>query len=369
MYICIINFNASVMFMNKFRIIVLGAICLVSINTLAQNINQNQQNITIDLSNLPIIEKPVYIEKYRIVYKDRPQPKRVARRLPEPALLLGYLWVFPYDLGDFKTPPVDVIRNLNYQIPYDRNNWRIPTPGELSVMEAHADEIGLGDDIYLATDHRNGVLRLVSTGPTYTQIKAYEQQVEAAILNEKNIEYQQTHDIGVNINGDVWATRNLEGVMPEGYRTVYFVNYEKIIFSEKPESAGSWFSSIDDYDWINNTNGLPKGWCLPSINDFVKLFSQGGVYDLTNSCWRLGSLILPAVGWFKENQHPNGIVYRSQRGGRNKGYYLCSDGFFWFDLEASNYGYGRYEDIDEYGYDTEYTVRLIKIKNYNKYFD
>ena len=128
---------------------------LVSSNIVAQNINQNQQNININFSNLPVIEKPVYITKYRTVYIDKPQPKRIARKLPQPVQLLGYLWIFPYDIGNFKTPPVDVINNINKQILYGRNNWRIPTPSELSVMEANADKIGLGDDMYLATDHRN----------------------------------------------------------------------------------------------------------------------------------------------------------------------------------------------------------------------
>ena len=38
-------------------------------------IQQNQQNVNI---NLPIIEKPVYVERYRTVYINKP---RVARRL------------------------------------------------------------------------------------------------------------------------------------------------------------------------------------------------------------------------------------------------------------------------------------------------
>lgn len=120
------------------------------------SVNQQQQNINI---NVPVIEKPVYIERYRTVYVEKP---RVARKLDEPVLLLGYLWVYPEDLGNFKQVPVSVINSVNAQKPYGRDNWRIPTPDELAVLEANADKIGLGDDIYLATDHRNGVLRLVA---------------------------------------------------------------------------------------------------------------------------------------------------------------------------------------------------------------
>lgn len=45
-------------------------------------IQQNQQNVNI---NLPVIEKPVYVERYRTVYINKP---RVARRLEEPVQLL-----------------------------------------------------------------------------------------------------------------------------------------------------------------------------------------------------------------------------------------------------------------------------------------
>ena len=110
----------------------------------------------------PIIEKPVYIERYRPIYVEKP---RVARKLEKPVLLHGYLWVYPEDLGYFNGIPVSVIDNINAQGSYGRNNWRIPSPDELAILEANAEIIGLGDEIYLATDHRNGVLRLVSTVP------------------------------------------------------------------------------------------------------------------------------------------------------------------------------------------------------------
>lgn len=145
-------------------------------NLLAQNINQNQQNININLSSLPVIEKPVYVTKYRTVYVEKEQPKRIAKKLSQPVRLLGYLWVFPYDIGDFKRQKdaKEIVDNINRQGLYGRNNWRIPTPGELSAIEQNADIIGLGDGIYLATDHANGILRLVSTG-----LSIAEQYIEA----------------------------------------------------------------------------------------------------------------------------------------------------------------------------------------------
>lgn len=125
----------------------------------AQNVtaNQNQQVINV---NVPVIEKKVYVDRYRTVYVEKP---RVARKLDAPVKLLGYLWVYPEDIGNFNNVPVDVLFNINNTKPYGRSDWRMPTPDELSILENNADAIGLGDGIYLATDHRNGILRLVAT--------------------------------------------------------------------------------------------------------------------------------------------------------------------------------------------------------------
>ena len=154
----------KIAYMKKQIIIVLFLTSIFSFSVKAQSysVNSNQQQINI---NVPVIEKPVYIEKYRTVYVNKP---RVARKLEKPVLLLGYLWVYPEDLGNFKQIPIGVINSVNAQNPYGRNNWRLPTPDELAVMEANGEIIGLGNDIYLATDHCNGVLRLVSTEGEYT---------------------------------------------------------------------------------------------------------------------------------------------------------------------------------------------------------
>lgn len=140
------------------RFFIMVFVLTLAINVYSQSYTINQQSQQVNI-NVPVIEKPVYIEKYRTVFVEKP---RKARKLEKPILLLGYLWVYPEDLGNFKQVPVGVINSINAQKPYGHNNWRIPSPDELVVMEANAEKIGLGDDIYLATDHRNGVLRLVA---------------------------------------------------------------------------------------------------------------------------------------------------------------------------------------------------------------
>lgn len=199
------------------------------------SINQQQQNINI---NVPVIEKPVYIERYRTVYVDKP---RVARKLDKPVLLLGYLWVYPEDLGNFKQVPVSVINSVNAQKPYGRDNWRIPTPDELAVLEANADKIGLGDDIYLATDHRNGVLRLVSTGQT-------------------NADYFRN----AVSTGQIVAIGNL-------YFRSNPINREKII----PQKANDYIQLI------------PDGWRLPTedeLYNLMKNYNATYLFDMFSQC-------------------------------------------------------------------------------------
>jgi uncharacterized protein (TIGR02145 family) len=192
----------------------------------AQNISV-QQNVNI---NLPVIEKTVYVDKYRTVYVDRPQPKRVAKKLSAPLQLLGYLWVYPEDIGNFKQPPLHVIEMINKQGLHGHNNWRIPTPDELALLEANADKVGLGDDIYLATDHANGVLRLIAREET--------QEEKAERVD------------GVLVNGAIWAKTNV------GASSI----------SDKGREFNS-FSAAQ--------TACPNGWRLPTNSEFRNLLNSG----------------------------------------------------------------------------------------------
>lgn len=343
--------------------LLLAVLLIAPLAISAQTINQNQQNVNINFDKLPIIEKPVYITKYRTVYVDKPQPTRIAKKLEKPVLLLGYLWVYPYDLGEFIQNPTNIIENINAQAPFDRSTWRIPTPDELAVMEANADDVGLGDGIYMATSHKNGILRLVSTGPTHSEILA---QIEDEVKKSMEKMYKANNDGGVNVNGTIWATRNMNGSP--------FID---ITFASSPDAAGSWFvNPCDSHGKYSNGDKwtdrppLPSEWQIPSVKDFEELFKQGGIYDLENSCWRLGDIILPAAGYFMEiGAGPSFFLYDSIKGGRNCGVYLCSDGHFSFNLEKRTYqSYGPSETSRD-GWRTSWKLRLIKKKNYNKYFD
>jgi hypothetical protein len=219
----------------------------------AQSVSVNQQQVNI---NVPVIEKPVYIERYRTVYVDKP---RVARKLNEPVLLLGYLWVYPEDLGNFKRVPADIITSINDKKPYGHDNWRIPTPDELAVLEANAEQIGLGDDIYLATDHCNGVLRLVcKEGEDNSCVK-----VGNTYWLRRNMGATSDYEAGSMVTLDE-AIR----YCPAGYRLPTAQEYEELrvhglaCFGECPQKANPqlFFPFSEKYDVRENRGGAFDGW-------------------------------------------------------------------------------------------------------------
>lgn len=214
----------------------------------------NQQNVNI---NLPVIEKKVYIDRYRTVYVQKP---RVARKLAQPVQLMGYLWVYPEDLGNFKSAPTGIIANINSLALHGRDNWRIPTPDELAVLEANADKIGLGDDIYLATDHRNGVLRLVATG----------------ISETKKVE----EDDVIVIGGVKWAKKNVGASTPE--QKGYVMDYHDILQYTPP--VGWRLPTAYEYKILNNYR----------INNFDNGGNRGYMFEIPYNSYRNQKIIFPS---------------------------------------------------------------------------
>ena len=192
--------------------------------------------IVCSLYSQSTIDKPTYINKYRIrgTFLRKPLPKRTARKLSAPLCIHNYLWVYPMDLGYFTSHPNEIIKNINQQNKYDRDNWHIPSPDELMLMEENASTIGLGDDVYMCTAHLNGILRLVSTGPTRTQRETHINAKINTILNNGE---------GKQIDGIIWRTE------------VYKKEGEDMF---RPKEV----SSLK----------FPKGWRLPKYEEIVALF-------------------------------------------------------------------------------------------------
>ena len=268
---------------------------------LAQNVNANQQQQNINI-NLPVIEKKVYVDRYRTVYVAKP---RIAKKLEKPILLLGYLWVYPEDLGNFAQIPIGVVNAINAQKQYGRNNWRIPTSDELVVLEANADKIGLGDDIYLATDHRNGVLRLVSVDDSYNDC--------------------------IWIGNAYWAKNDLGS--SSMYTPGRLVTYEEAI------------------------KFCPEGWRLPTLDDFEKLRNSG----LASFGKSGGELHFPSVEFSGEDWYGTKGEYwlKSDQDGTH--------GFYFRHSKSKWHTGGVYPEHDDFDTDNPRTyhkrrVRYIKIR-------
>lgn len=198
------------------KLIIFFSFLFGAITTHSQTYTVNQQSQQVNI-NVPVIEKPVYIERYRTVYVNKP---RKARKLSEPVMLLGYLWVYPEDLGSFKQVPTSVIKSINAQRPYGCNSWRIPTPDELAVLEANAERIGLGDDIYLATDHCNGTLRLVAIDGEHEDCV----KVGNTYWHKKNLGAEQTTEVG-----SIVSYEEAVKFCPAGYRLPTRAEYEELL--------------------------------------------------------------------------------------------------------------------------------------------
>lgn len=161
-------------------------------NSSAQDYSVNNNNNIVDnniiITNQPVIERVHYIEKYRTIYIETPQPTRIARKLAAPECILG-ICVYVEDIAEFSSheDALEILQRLNAQGACGRNDWRIPTSAELALMEQNADQLGLGDGIYLALSHRNGILRPVSTGPTISE----QNTANNAAAEWKQHEYEQ----------------------------------------------------------------------------------------------------------------------------------------------------------------------------------
>ena len=267
----------------------------------SQGVTVNQQSQQVNI-NVPVIEKPVYIERYRTVYVNKP---RVAKKLDKPVLLLGYLWVYPEDLGNFSRVPSGVINSINAQRPYGRNTWRIPTPDELVILEANAEKVGLGDDIYLATDHCNGVLRLVAVDDSYNDC--------IWIGNA----YWSKHDLG----------------------------------SSSMRQAGREVTYDDAVKYC------PEGWRLPTVEDFNMLRNSGKASFGQSG----GELYFPGVSFDGTNSYgTEGEYWLKYEGGYN-GFYFKSWRSKWHTGGVYPSGYDL--DVDKPRTGNDYRrVRYIKIQ-------
>lgn len=186
--------------------------------------------------NLPTIDEPQYNNRFRLkgAFSRTALPERNARKLSAPILINGYLLVYNEDLGYFNQHPDGVISQLNKHRQFGKDNWRIPTPDELSMMEDNAEQIGMGSGIYMCTTHANGVLRLVSTEGDYGNLvkvgNTYWMKTNLGAMDEKEPGTLVTYSE---------AVRNC----PKGYRLPTKYEYDELIAQGKACFGGFYRTS------------------------------------------------------------------------------------------------------------------------------
>lgn len=82
--------------------------------------------------------------------------------------LLGFLYVFPEDLGSFGEYPRMLVYKLNENKTYGHDNWRLPTKAELGLLIENGAKLNISDRNnywynYGGDEHGSGKVRLVCT--------------------------------------------------------------------------------------------------------------------------------------------------------------------------------------------------------------
>ena len=245
----------------KFTVLLL--LCL-SINCYGQN-------------KLPTIDKTHYIGKFRLkgAYSSTTLPEKKAEKMQQPIELLGYLLVYNEDIGYFNNHPDGLISNLNEQRKFGRDNWRIPTPDELCVMEDNADKLGMGSDIYMCTDYANGTLRLVSTEGDYHN------------LIKVGDTYWMKTNLGANTPEEAGSLVTYEDAVrfcPKGYRLPTKQELDELIVSGKACFGGIYGANKNSYLLY-----------FPYVNKFFTYtdYLMGRGYDISEGLyWGIGGKFL-----------------------------------------------------------------------------
>lgn len=238
-------------------------------------------------------------------------------------VLYGYLKVFPKEIGEFSSVPVNVIKNINAQGQYGFNNWRIPTSEELSLLRAN-NLIGLGK--YMTNDSTNGRVILVTDGESISTLE-----------EKKELEYKNGVDLGLSVK---WAPCNVGASNPEDYGDYYAWGV----------TDSSHNDSWSNYKWYDGTQDVltkynTKKWCgtvdnitIIAPEDDIAYLQFGGKWRIpTEDEW---TELMTRCQWRWTTQ--NGIKGEMVTGPNGNSIFLPAAGC-WLDGSPYNFGaYGYY---------------------------
>lgn len=137
------------------------------------------------------------------LHMENPTTSFVTKERDSVEVLFGYLKVYPKELGIFSTEPLSIINQINTQIQYGYNNWRIPTDEELTLLRNSGY---IGTESYMTRENGHGIVLLVTDGKDYFTL----QDEEKAKNNGISANSQEWMDLGLR-SGTLWKTQNEYG--------------------------------------------------------------------------------------------------------------------------------------------------------------
>ncbi len=125
-------------------------------------------------------------------------------------VVYGYLKIFPNEIGEFDAEPSSVIRQINNQVQYGYNNWRIPTNEELALIRANGY---IGQNKYMTKESRQGLVLLVTDGKDAATLQQEAEKVrkeEEEEARKAALRAQGWIDLGLP-SGTLWKDQNEAG--------------------------------------------------------------------------------------------------------------------------------------------------------------
>jgi len=239
-----------------------------------------------------------------------PKPKPAASRTT-PFVILGYLKVFPNDLGRFDSEPNTIIRQINSQEQHGYNTWRLPTNEELSLMVANS--VVSSSDAYMTSDsRRSGLVRLVTDKGTAQEIAEATRKAEEAARKAEE------------------AARKAEAARREQWLKSRTIG--NLVWSDRSSSEMNW-NAAKQY-CANLSEGGFTDWRLPNINELRTTIKNCSKTELGGEC-----KVSEKNGCLSDNcWYPDGSCYCESRS-NNGGYYSKlgdPDGVFLWSSSTSS---------------------------------
>lgn len=228
--------------------------------------------------------------------------------------LLGYLHVYPDDLGEFPSIPSTVIAQLNRQSMYGYDEWRLPTVEELAVMQANSGRLRLKSERYMTSDGaRYGIVRLVTIGKTVAEQeterqKAVEEARIIASLSPFNVARLYTlKNLGQDLCCATLNYSEVSAAPPSGWSRVN--NYKEL--SNAPQIQQ--MLSVSPFWWatqnVDNSNNQSISLTINGQRHDVQNWAKVSVYDPLMRMYTTKRMVFVSRKEIVDGQLPNDVVF------------------------------------------------------------